>query len=105
MGIQTPNRAALAYRAPGFSTNAGGEEGFCTVYVDGKNPTNAFSYGLSNGENMSDFYAANEFVVEVPAGEGTSSIGISIPHKGREVTRFVMRARVIVFPYTDEVIV
>lgn len=106
-GVDTPNRAALAYRAPGFSR--GGE---CDVYVDSVKQQRPMSYQLyrefieSNELKRQDLdsFAVNEFVVDIPAGEGTASVGISIPHRGGETTRFIMRARVIVFPATDEVI-
>ena len=99
-GAATPNRSALAYRAPGFRLR-GGE---CDIYVDNVKQPKPITYNIDDNGNVRDTYAVNEFVVDVPAGGGTASIGISIPHNGGEWTRFIMRARVIVFPSTDEVI-
>ncbi|MCK1142989.1 DUF1983 domain-containing protein [Providencia stuartii] len=99
-GAATPNRSALAYRAPRFMYQ-GGE---CDIYVDNIKQPKPITYNIADNGNVRDTYAVNEFVVDVPAGEGTASIGISIPHNGGEWTRFIMRARVIVFPSTDEVI-
>ena len=94
-GFKTPNRAAMTYRAPSLGQNMG----LCDIYVDGIKQNRPNAYLLE-----SDFYALNEFVVDVPSGDGESSIGISIPQFRNETTRFIMRARVIVFPSTDEVI-
>ncbi|WP_272682820.1 phage tail tip fiber protein [Providencia sp. PROV119] len=94
-GFKTPNRAAMTYRAPSLGQNMG----LCDIYVDGIKQNRPNVYLLE-----SDFYALNEFVVDVPSGDGESSIGISIPQFRNETTRFIMRARVIVFPSTDEVI-
>ncbi|WP_458321586.1 TipJ family phage tail tip protein [Providencia sp. CRPN26109] len=94
-GFKTPNRAAMTYRAPSLGNNMG----LCDIYVDGIKQNRPNAYLLE-----SDFYALNEFVVDVPSGDGESSIGISIPQFRNETTRFIMRARVIVFPSTDEVI-
>lgn len=111
MGITTPNRAALAYRAPGFSP-AWGYDGRCDIYIDNVKQPRPQSYNirrqyLDSGdlkEADTDAYALNEFLIDLPSGDGVASIGISIPHKGGETTRFIMRARVIIFPSTDEVI-
>ncbi|MEQ4731269.1 phage tail protein [Providencia rettgeri] len=100
-GVRAPNRAALAYRTPGFIFN----DGFFDAYVDNTKQARPLTYAIENhGTVNNDYYASNEFVIEVPAGEGVASVGISIPHKGGEWIRFIMRARVIVFPSTDEVI-
>lgn len=99
-GVATPNRSALAYRAPRFI----GQGGECDIYVDNVKQPRPITYNIDNTGGIRDTYAVNEFVVDVPAGEGVASIGISIPHNGGEWTRFIMRARVIVFPSTDEVI-
>ncbi|CAB5644482.1 phage tail tip fiber protein [Providencia rettgeri] len=98
-GVATPNRSALAYRAPRFI----GQGGECDIYVDNVKQPRPITYNIDNTGDIRDTYAVNEFVVDVPAGEGAASIGISIPHNGGEWTRFIMRARVIVFPSTDEV--
>lgn len=94
-GFKTPNRAAMTYRAPSLGQNMG----LCDIYVDGIKQNRPPVYLLEN-----DFYALNEFVVDIPSGDDESSIGISIPQFRNETTRFIMRARVIVFPSTDEVI-
>ncbi|HID5221050.1 TPA: phage tail tip fiber protein, partial [Providencia stuartii] len=94
-GFKTPNRAAMTYRAPALGQNMG----LCDIYVDGIKQNRPPVYLLEN-----DFYALNEFVVDIPSGDDESSIGISIPQFRNETTRFIMRARVIVFPSTDEVI-
>ncbi|WP_272667578.1 MULTISPECIES: phage tail tip fiber protein [unclassified Providencia] len=94
-GFKTPNRAAMTYRAPLLGQNMG----LCDIYVDGIKQNRPPVYLLEN-----DFYALNEFVVDIPSGDDESSIGISIPQFRNETTRFIMRARVIVFPSTDEVI-
>ncbi|MEX6143564.1 phage tail protein [Providencia hangzhouensis] len=98
-GVATPNRSALAYRAPRFI----GQGGECDIYVDNVKQPRPITYNIDNTGDIRDTYAVNEFVVDVPAGGGMASVGISIPHKGGEWTRFIMRARVIVFPSTDEV--
>ncbi|HGW8914102.1 TPA: hypothetical protein ACNRUE_004055, partial [Proteus mirabilis] len=56
------------------------------------------------GTSVSDTYAVNEFVLELSPGEGVASIGIKIPRLNSETTRFIMRARIIVFPDNQDVI-
>ncbi|WP_273838923.1 hypothetical protein, partial [Providencia rettgeri] len=98
VGTRTPNRAALAYRSPLNSNNSG----LCDIYIDGIKQDRPNTYNMEDAASR-DMYALNEFVIDLPAGSGDASIGISIPQFGNETTRFIMRARVIVFPSTDEV--
>ncbi|WP_238839665.1 hypothetical protein, partial [Proteus mirabilis] len=48
--------------------------------------------------------SGNESKMELSPGEGVASIGIKIPQGGSETTRFIMRARIIVFPDNQDVI-
>lgn len=98
VGMNTPNRSAIAYRAPGHMDN----RGQCDIYIDGVKQDRPNTYQI-DGAPASGMYALNEFVIDLPAGSGDASIGISIPQIGNETTRFIMRARVIVFPSADEV--
>lgn len=98
VGERTPNRSAIAYRSP--MNNFG--RGLCDIYIDGVKQSRPNTFSMEDVK-AKDMYALNEFVIDLPAGEGYASVGISIPQFGNETTRFIMRARVIVFPLTDEV--
>ncbi|WIF71361.1 hypothetical protein QN092_08205 [Proteus vulgaris] len=43
-------------------------------------------------------------MLELSPGEGVASIGIKIPRLDNQTTRFIMRARIIVFPDNQDVI-
>lgn len=93
------NRSAFAYRAPGYNSNGGEAD----IYIDGVIQPRPNIYNM-RGASVSDTYAVNEFVLELIPGEGVASIGIKIPRLNSETTRFIMRARIIVFPDNQEVI-
>ncbi|EOM0843867.1 host specificity protein J [Proteus mirabilis] len=93
------NRSAFAYRAPGYNSNGGEAD----IYIDGVIQPRPNIYNM-RGASVSDTYAVNEFVLELIPGEGVASIGIKIPRLNSETTRFIMRARIIVFPDNQDVI-
>ncbi|EMH9786651.1 DUF1983 domain-containing protein [Proteus mirabilis] len=93
------NRSAFAYRAPGYDSNGGEAD----IYIDGVIQPRPNIYNM-RGTSVSDTYAVNEFVLELSPGEGVASIGIKIPRFNSETTRFIMRARIIVFPDNQDVI-
>ncbi len=93
------NRSAFAYRAPGYDSNGGEAD----IYIDGVIQPRPNIYNM-RGTSVSDNYAVNEFVLELSPGEGVASIGIKIPRLNSETTRFIMRARIIVFPDNQDVI-
>ncbi|HEK1987055.1 TPA: DUF1983 domain-containing protein, partial [Proteus mirabilis] len=93
------NRSAFAYRAPGYNSNGGEAD----IYIDGVIQPRPNIYNM-RGASVSDTYAVNEFVLELSPGEGVASIGIKIPRLNSETTRFIMRARIIVFPDNQDVI-
>ncbi|GEM_PF-3025227 len=93
------NRSAFAYRAPGYDSNGGEAD----IYIDGVIQPRPNIYNM-RGTSASDTYAVNEFVLELSPGEGVASIGIKIPRLNSETTRFIMRARIIVFPDNQDVI-
>lgn len=93
------NRSAFAYRAPGYDSNGGKAD----IYIDGVIQPRPNIYNM-RGTSVSDTYAVNEFVLELSPGEGVASIGIKIPRLNSETTRFIMRARIIVFPDNQDVI-
>lgn len=93
------NRSAFAYRAPGYGYNGGEAD----IYIDGVIQPRPNIYNME-GRATPDFYAVNEFVLELSPGEGVASIGIKIPRLNSETTRFIMRARIIVFPDNQDVI-
>ncbi|HHZ9147255.1 TPA: phage tail tip fiber protein [Proteus mirabilis] len=93
------NRSAFAYRAPGYDSNGGEAD----IYIDGVIQPRPNIYNM-RGTSVSDTYAVNEFVLELSPGEGVASIGIKIPRLNSETTRFIMRARIIVFPDNQDVI-
>ncbi|HHJ1257186.1 TPA: DUF1983 domain-containing protein [Proteus mirabilis] len=93
------NRSAFAYRAPGYDSNGGEAD----IYIDGVIQPRPNIYNM-RGASVSDTYAVNEFVLELSPGEGVASIGIKIPRLNSETTRFIMRARIIVFPDNQDVI-
>ncbi|MCT0129107.1 DUF1983 domain-containing protein [Proteus mirabilis] len=98
-GVKPENRSAFAYRAPFYRNGAGAAD----IYIDGVIQPRPSIYNMEDTAT-SDFYAVNEFVVELSPGEGVASIGIKIPQGGSETTRFIMRARIIVFPDNQDVI-
>ncbi|HCQ9181484.1 phage tail tip protein [Proteus mirabilis] len=98
-GVKPENRSAFAYRAPFYRNGAGAAD----IYIDGVIQPRPSIYNMED-TSTSDFYAVNEFVLELSPGEGVASIGIKIPQGGSEVTRFIMRARIIVFPDNQDVI-
>ncbi|MDS0822331.1 phage tail tip fiber protein [Proteus mirabilis] len=98
-GVKPENRSAFAYRAPFYRNGAGAAD----IYIDGVIQPRPSIYNMEDTPT-SDFYAVNEFVLELSPGEGVASIGIKIPQGGGEVTRFIMRARIIVFPDNQDVI-
>ncbi|SUC22786.1 phage host specificity protein [Proteus vulgaris] len=98
-GVRVENRAAFAYRAPGFGYNGGEAD----IYIDGIIQPKPNTYNME-GLATPDFYAVNEFVLELSPGEGVASIGIKIPRLDNQTTRFIMRARIIVFPDNQDVI-
>lgn len=93
------NRSAFAYRAPGYDSNGGEAD----IYIDGVIQPRPNIYNM-RGTSVPDTYAVNEFVLELSPGEGVASIGIKIPRLNSETTRFIMRARIIVFPDNQDVI-
>ncbi|HGN0119966.1 TPA: host specificity protein J [Proteus mirabilis] len=93
------NRSAFAYRAPGYDSKGGEAD----IYIDGVIQPRPKIYNM-RGASVSDTYAVNEFVLELSPGEGVASIGIKIPRLNSETTRFIMRARIIVFPDSQDVI-
>ncbi len=93
------NRSAFAYRAPGYDSNGGEAD----IYIDGVIQPRPNIYNM-RVTSVSDTYAVNEFVLELSPGEGVASIGIKIPRLNSETTRFIMRARIIVFPDNQDVI-
>ncbi|MEQ4988109.1 DUF1983 domain-containing protein [Proteus sp. fly-1089] len=98
-GVRVENRAAFAYRAPGYGYNGGEAD----IYIDGIIQPKPNTYNME-GLATPDFYAVNEFVLELSPGEGVASIGIKIPRLDNQTTRFIMRARIIVFPDNQDVI-
>ncbi|MEX9492939.1 host specificity protein J [Proteus mirabilis] len=98
-GVKPENRSAFAYRAPFYRNGAGAAD----IYIDGVIQPRPSIYNMEDTAT-SDFYAVNEFVLELSQGEGVASIGIKIPQGGSETTRFIMRARIIVFPDNQDVI-
>ncbi|MEX9898495.1 DUF1983 domain-containing protein [Proteus mirabilis] len=98
-GVKPENRSAFAYRAPFYRNGAGAAD----IYIDGVIQPRPGIYNMEDTPT-SDFYAVNEFVLELSPGEGVASIGIKIPQGGSETTRFIMRARIIVFPDNQDVI-
>ncbi|HCD1115770.1 TPA: DUF1983 domain-containing protein [Proteus mirabilis] len=98
-GVKPENRSAFAYRAPFYRNGAG----VADIYIDGVIQPRPSIYNMED-TSTSDFYAVNEFVLELSPGEGVASIGIKIPQGGSETTRFIMRARIIVFPDNQDVI-
>lgn len=98
-GVKPENRSAFAYRAPFYRNGAGAAD----IYIDGVIQPRPSIYNMEDTAT-SDFYAVNEFVLELSPGEGIASVGIKIPQGGGEVTRFIMRARIIVFPDNQDVI-
>ncbi|MGK5712568.1 phage tail tip fiber protein [Proteus mirabilis] len=98
-GVKPKNRSAFAYRAPFYRNGAGAAD----IYIDGVIQPRPSIYNMEDTAT-SDFYAVNEFVLELSPGEGVASIGIKIPQGGSETTRFIMRARIIVFPDNQDVI-
>ncbi|MVD51358.1 phage tail tip fiber protein [Proteus mirabilis] len=98
-GVKPENRSAFAYRAPFYRNGAGAAD----IYIDGVIQPRPSIYNMEDTPT-SDFYAVNEFVLELSPGEGVASIGIKIPQGGSETTRFIMRARIIVFPDNQDVI-
>ncbi|HGN0334044.1 TPA: host specificity protein J [Proteus mirabilis] len=98
-GVKPENRSAFAYRAPFYRNGAG----VADIYIDGVIQPRPSIYNMEDTAT-SDFYAVNEFVLELSPGEGVASIGIKIPQGGSETTRFIMRARIIVFPDNQDVI-
>ncbi|EPS1557653.1 host specificity protein J [Proteus mirabilis] len=98
-GVKPENRSAFAYRAPFYRNGAG----VADIYIDGVIQPRPSIYNMEDTPT-SDFYAVNEFVLELSPGEGVASIGIKIPQGGSETTRFIMRARIIVFPDNQDVI-
>lgn len=98
-GVKPENRSAFAYRAPMYRNGAG----VADIYIDGVIQPRPSIYNMEDTAT-SDFYAVNEFVLELSPGEGVASIGIKIPQGGSETTRFIMRARIIVFPDNQDVI-
>ncbi|HEJ9438551.1 TPA: DUF1983 domain-containing protein [Proteus mirabilis] len=98
-GVKPENRSAFAYRAPFYRNGAG----VADIYIDGVIQPRPGIYNMEDTATT-DFYAVNEFVLELSPGEGIASVGIKIPQGGSEVTRFIMRARIIVFPDNQDVI-
>lgn len=98
-GVKPENRSAFAYRAPFYRNGAGAAD----IYIDGVIQPRPSIYNMED-TSTSDFYAVNEFVLELSPGEGVASIGIKIPQGGSETTRFIMRSRIIVFPDNQDVI-
>ncbi|WP_080981337.1 TipJ family phage tail tip protein [Proteus mirabilis] len=102
-GTKTPNRALMGYMAPYM----GWGRGVAEIYVDGILNAKTVSVWSGNPSNTrKDEYVCNEFVVKIPAGKGTSSIGIKIPYAGgghgEEWTEFILRGRVFAFPDSSE---
>ncbi|WP_368882407.1 host specificity protein J [Proteus mirabilis] len=102
-GTKTPNRALMGYMAPYMGWGSGVAE----IYVDGILNAKTVSVWSGNPSNTrKDEYVCNEFVVKIPAGKGTSSIGIKIPYAGGghggEWTEFILRGRVFAFPDSSE---
>lgn len=98
-GVKPENRSAFAYRAPFYRNGAGAAD----IYIDGVIQPRPSIYNMEDTATT-DFYAVNEFVLELSPGKGIASVGIKIPQGGGEVTRFIMRARIIVFPDNQDVI-
>lgn len=99
-GTKTPNKALMGYMAP----DMGWGRGVAEIYVDGILNAKTVSVWSGNPKNSrKDEYVCNEFVVKIPAGKGTSSIGIKIPYSGSgEWTEFILRGRVFAFPDSSE---
>ncbi|MDC9789584.1 host specificity protein J [Proteus mirabilis] len=102
-GTKAPNRALMGYMAPYMGEGRGVAE----IYVDGVFNAKTVSVWSGNPSNTrKDEYVCNEFVVKIPAGKGTSSIGIKIPYAGGghggEWTEFILRGRVFAFPDSSE---
>ncbi|HGN1087929.1 TPA: host specificity protein J [Proteus mirabilis] len=99
-GTKTPNKALMGYMAPYMGWGSGVAE----IYVDGILNAKTVSVWSGNPKNSrKDEYVCNEFVVKIPAGKGTSSIGIKIPYSGSgEWTEFILRGRVFAFPDSSE---
>ncbi|MCL8556794.1 phage tail protein [Proteus mirabilis] len=102
-GTKTPNRALMGYMAPYMGEGRGVAE----IYVDGVLNAKTVSVWSGNPSNArKDEYVCNEFVVKIPSGKGTSSIGIKIPYAGGahggEWTEFILRGRVFAFPDSSE---
>ncbi|MER1897354.1 host specificity protein J, partial [Proteus mirabilis] len=83
-GVKPENRSAFAYRAPFYRNGAGAAD----IYIDGVIQPRPSIYNMKDTAT-SDFYAVNEFVLELSPGEGVASIGIKIPQGGSETTRFI----------------
>ncbi|MER1897461.1 phage tail tip fiber protein, partial [Proteus mirabilis] len=83
-GVKPENRSAFAYRAPFYRNGAGAAD----IYIDGVIQPRPSIYNMEDTAT-SDFYAVNEFVLELSPGEGVASIGIKIPQGGSETTRFI----------------
>lgn len=99
-GYFVPNRSALAYRAPQMMDGYG----YADFYIDGVIQERPSLYRLEDGFPTRDFFGLNECVFDLDAGTGMASIGIKIPNSGKDITRFIMRARIIVFPDNQDVI-
>ena len=99
-GYFVPNRSALAYRAPQMMDSYG----YADFYIDGVIQERPSLYRLEDGFPTRDFFGLNECVFDLDAGTGMASIGIKIPNSGKDITRFIMRARIIVFPDNQDVI-
>ncbi|WPD00406.1 host specificity protein J [Proteus terrae] len=99
-GYFVPNRSALAYRAPQMMDGYG----YADFYIDGVIQERPSLYRLEDGFPTRDFFGLNECVFDLNAGTGMASIGIKIPNSGKDITRFIMRARIIVFPDNQDVI-
>ncbi|HBC6251497.1 TPA: DUF1983 domain-containing protein, partial [Proteus mirabilis] len=78
-GVKPENRSAFAYRAPFYRNGAGAAD----IYIDGVIQPRPSIYNMED-TSTSDFYAVNEFVLELSPGEGVASIGIKIPQGGSE---------------------
>ncbi|HBC6253133.1 TPA: DUF1983 domain-containing protein, partial [Proteus mirabilis] len=78
-GVKPENRSAFAYRAPFYRNGAGAAD----IYIDGVIQPRPSIYNMED-TSTSDFYAVNEFVLELSPGEGIASVGIKIPQGGGE---------------------
>lgn len=104
-GVKTPNRALLAYRTPQLSNEHTGY-GYFDLYVDGVKQSSPQQYQIIEDSPITasgDFYASNEFVIRIPAGNSISTVGIKIPRRSGQTVRFILRGRIFVFPITDDV--